>query len=165
MNSVKKPFIDKDSMGKNPFIANQIIKARQINRGKTIIIETNEGINMPIGELQDVNIVEEQSYTKLFHDVDFRDRLLQLKENELKLAIHIMYQIIPNEDFIWINIPLFMRKSQIRDRRLYQLALEGLIRYALLTPTTYKDTYWINPLIFFSGNRLKKYTDNIKLRV
>jgi hypothetical protein len=35
MNSVKKPFIDKDSMGKNPFIANQIIKARQIPKKYT----------------------------------------------------------------------------------------------------------------------------------
>jgi len=164
MNKKKRPEIDTENMGKNPFMANAVIKARAWDKETFILIKTEEGINIPTGKVNNSLLVEEQTFTKVYHDVDFRDRLLLLDEYSLKLATFIIYQLNPNEDFIWINSSLFMSKTKLRDSRIYELAVQSLIRYDIITPTMYKDTYWINPLIFFSGNRLKKYTNNVKVR-
>lgn len=164
MNKKIKPEIDKIKLGTNPFIVNQVIKARSFNREEHLLVKQSEGINLPFGEVKTAMLVEEQKYTKVYHDVDFRDILLLLDEYPLKLVLFIMYQINVNEDYVWINSRLFQDKTKLRDKRDYITALETLIRYGVLSPTIYKDVYWINPLIFFAGNRLHKYPNHLSIR-
>lgn len=164
MNKKTKPTIDSAKLGTNPFIVNQVIKARSFDKSSHVLIKTDEGINLPVGDIKTAMLVEEQTFTRVFHDVDFRNILLLLDELPLKLVLFVIYQIIPSEDYIWINSRLFQDKTKTRDKRDYIAALETLIRYGVLSPTIYKDVYWINPLIFFAGNRLQKYPNNLKVR-
>lgn len=163
MNVKKKPKIVQQDMGKNPFIVNQFIKARTFGKDKHYTIQTDEGVNLITGSLKTEMVLEEQSYTKIYHDVDFRDIMLRLKEKGLKLLIYIMYQINSNEDYIWINNTHFQQQTGYTKPE-YKEAVTELIRYSIITTTIYQEVYFINPMIFFSGNRLKKYPDNIQLR-
>lgn len=164
MNIKKKPDINEDKMGKNPFIANIFIKGRIYEKEESIIIRTEEGFNLPTGSFKNTIVVEEQSCTKLWHDVDFRNIILTMSPEATKLFIYIQYTLKPNEDYIWINSRLFQDCCKITKKQIYLNAVEELVRYGVITTTIYPDTYWINPLIIFSGNRLKKYPENIKYR-
>ena len=164
MNVKKKPDIDMKNLGRNPFIVNSEIKARSLNLGKKVIIQTDEGINLPAGSVNSLQVIEEQIYTKLYHDTDFRDICLRLNERGLKLVMYILYQLPANDDYIWINNVHFQDKCGYNKKTDYVEAVMELIRYGIITTTIYDDVYFINPLIFFCGNRLKKYPDNIKIR-
>lgn len=165
MNVKKRPDFEREDLGINPFIVNNYIKARSFNKETTVVIKTEEGINLPSGHINNNMLVEEQSSTKIYHDTQFRDRILGLDETCLKLLFFIMYQLKPNEDFIWINSRLFQNSARIRDKRKYTDAVSLLSRYGFIYLITgYTDLYWINPLVFFSGNRLKMYPDNLTIR-
>jgi hypothetical protein len=163
MNVKRKPDIIPENMGKNPFIVNEMIKARSFQKDKHFIMQTNDGVNYVSGDLKESMLVEEQSCTKLYHDTDYRNIILKLDSKALRLFMFIMYQINPNEDYIWINNTLYQNQSSSTKSE-YLEGLNYLIRYSIITTTIYPEVYFINPMIFFSGNRLKKYPDNIKVR-
>lgn len=163
MNVKRKPDIIIANMGKNPFIVNEMIKARSFQKEKHYTIQTDDGINLITGDLKESLLVEEQSCTKVFHDVDYRDIILRLDEYGLKLMFYIMYQINPNEDYIWINNVHYQKCTNLTKKQ-YVEGVQSLVRYSIITTTIYPEVYFINPMIFFSGNRLKKYPDNIKVR-
>ena len=165
MNKKKKPDFDIEKMGKNPFITNITLTGRCFDKEEQIVIQVDEGINIPSGSFKTKLVVEEQSCTKIWHDTTFRDILLGLKSIvSYKLFIHITHTIKPNEDFVWINSRLFQDKAGVVKKSDYINAVEELVRYGMITTTIYPDTYWINPLVIFSGNRLRKYPEHIKLR-
>lgn len=164
MNIKRKPNIIPANMGKNPFIVNEIIKARSFSKEKHYTIQTDDKINLVTGNLKEIMLVEEQHCTKLFHDVDYRNIILKLDENGMRLFLYIMYQINPNEDYVWINNTHYQSLTNVSKKQ-YLEGIQNLIRYSIITTTIYQEVYFINPMIFFSGNRLKKYPDNIKVRL
>lgn len=163
-NVKKKPDIDLEKMGNNPFMLNIQIKAKEFDKDEYLIVENSDGVNIPRGIVKNKVLFEDSSSTKIYHDKDFRKIILNLSYNALRLCKFIEYQLKPSEDFIWINNTMFMKETNIRKLSIYQESLEELIRYGVLSPTIYDSVYWTNSLIMFSGNRLRKYPENIKLR-
>ena len=56
----------------------------------------------------------------------------------------------------------FMEAASIKSRSTFYKAVDELIRYGFIIPTGKQGYYWINPFRFFTGNRLKKYSDRLK---
>ena len=63
------------------------------------------------------------------------------------------------------HLQRFMEENHIKSVNTYKTGLEELIRYNLLCPTSEakKGYYWINPRLFFCGNRPNKYPNNIEI--
>lgn len=162
MNTKKRPDIDVKLMGKNPFMTNIQIKARSFEKSETLV-KHEDGVNHPIGNVRNPVLVEEQVYTKIYHDVDYRDIILGLSEKTTKLYVYITYRIQPNEDYVWLNNVHFQDLMKYKKKQYLQCVYE-LVRYGIITPTIYPDTFFINPMIFFCGNRLKKYPENLSVR-
>lgn len=163
MNIKRKPDIDVIKMGKNPFIVNEIIKARSFSKDKHYTIQTEDGINCVTGQLKESMLVEEQTCTKIYHDTDYRNIIMTLDGEALRLLKYIEYTINSNEDYIWINNLLYQSCTG-KPKSQYIKSVQELVRYSIITTTIYPEVYFINPMIFFAGNRLKKYPDNIKVR-
>ncbi len=54
-----------------------------------------------------------------------------------------------------------MKEANITSINTYKKGLNDLIRYGVVSQTTIKDTFWINPEFFFKGSRTGKYPDKI----
>lgn len=162
MNAKRRPTIDENKLGINPFIVNEFIKARNFSKNIPLISQ-DDGINIPVGNYKQSNLVEDQDFTKVFHDKDYRAIIMNLSEKALKLYNFIIFTIRTGEDYIWINNTIFQNECSYRKKD-YILAVEELKRYGIITSTSYSETYFINPFIFFCGDRLKKYPNNIKIR-
>ena len=166
MNTKKKPTIDPDKIGANPFMFNKQnkIKVKTYRQGQKIIVESVDGMLIPSGTTSSVYALEQQPFTKVFHDPDFREMLMLLSPNALKLIIFIMYKLERNQDYVWVNSRLFQAEAMIKHKADYITAAEELNRYQIITPTMYTDTYWINPFLLFFGNRIKKYPDHLLIK-
>lgn len=158
MNIKKKPDIDKIAIGTNPFMVNSMIKVRTFTKSKNLNMQSPDKILT--ANLDEKIVVEYKTNTKIFHDTDYRNILLRINGNALKLFLFISYQIETNEDYIWLNSSLFSKSTGLSKKDMMK-AVNDLIKHGIITTTIYKDTYFINPLIMFSGDRLKKYPNNL----
>lgn len=79
------------------------------------------------------------------------------------LCWFIIYELNSQQDWLWINKERYMKESHV-SLNTYKAAVLELDRYGILQPTVYKDTYWVNPMFFFHGDRIKKYPSKIKER-
>lgn len=163
MNTRRKPVIDPSRLF-NPFINDQeSIKGRSWVTNKRVFTTDQEGNNLQIGSIANESEIEDQTYTRIYQDADYRQFILNLSYPATKLYVYLTFKLPRNQDYLWINTILFKRESSLDDDQ-YLLAVEELERYGVIAYTIYKDVYYINPLIFYCGNRLKKYTAHVKMR-
>ncbi len=50
-----------------------------------------------------------------------------------------------------------MSRAGIKSENTYKAGIDELVRYGFVVNTVLKSVYWINPAVFFCGNRLNKY--------
>lgn len=105
--------------------------------------------------------VDKTKKVTLYHCAYCKDNTIGLSDKALRLYTWIIMSIEPGMDYIQINQDYYMRKAGVKSINTYKDAVKELVRYSYIQATEYKTVFWINPNIFFSGNRLNKYPDNI----
>ena len=162
----KKPVINESKMGINPFVASLSGTMRVFKAKANILSEYADNMNIIVGTLQKVNVLEDAAYSKIYHETFWRDIILDLSPQATKLWIFILYNLEPNKDYFWVNKTFIADKLKLKNHRELQSLIDNeLERYALINGSTgIQDVYWINPSVVFCGNRLKKYPNNFKER-
>lgn len=162
----KRPVIDEKKLGINPFIASLNGTMRVFKAKENLLSEYADNMNIIIGTHQKVSIVEDAVFTKVYHETFWRDIILDLSPNAVKLWVYITYYLEPNKDYFWINKAFIVTKLNLKNQKeLQQLLDNELERYALINSRTgIENVYWINPSVLFCGNRLKKYPSQFKER-
>lgn len=160
-----KPNIDPTQLVTNPFSLsdNFTIKARAIDTSNEIISKQDLESGVSITQKARVTssfVAERESFTKLFINSSRRIHMMQLPPRALSLFLFIAYELTTGVDWLWINKGRYMDESEM-SLNTYKEAIKDLVRENVITPTVFLDTYWINPLLFFAGNRLKKYPDAV----
>lgn len=157
------PIFDLLDFENNPLIQSDFtILVRKFKDGSWTTSQDNGKL---IHELKAIEM-EQEKYTKLFnHDKHKRKAIAALSGASSKLLLWIMAEIDSSQDWIWINVKRYMSENYITDIRTYKSSVSELIRYIFITEVNsvkYKDTYWINPRLFFCGDRIKKYPNNLQ---
>lgn len=149
---------------KNPFITNFTIKtvSATVTSQVVDIKDISDGIILKKPtELVQHYIKDREDYAKLFTTPAYRLHVSCLDDHSKSLFLWIMFKLDYQVDFIEITYEKFKVENKTNSAY-YGKALKQLVEYGILTPTTYKAIYWINPFVFFKGDRLKKYPDNIE---
>ena len=105
--------------------------------------------------------LEKVKKTSIYHCESCKEITLGLSDKALRLYTWIYMSITPGKDFIRLNKELYMKRTNTKSINTYKAAIAELIRYCYITQTEYRTVYYINPNIFFSGNRLNKYPNRI----
>ena len=85
---------------------------------------------------------------------------MALSSRARDLFLWITYELDSGKDFLWINKVRYMKECTV-SLNTYKESILDLTTAGVITPTVYHDTYWINPLFFFNGDRIKKYQDKL----
>lgn len=101
--------------------------------------------------------------TRIYQTADFYDTVAKLSPRAHSLLLYIIYKLLPSKDYIQVNTEHYMNKNSISSINTYKEAKKELIRHSFIASTEYKTVFWINPNMFFNGNRLKKYKNNINV--
>ena len=102
--------------------------------------------------------------TKLY--VKSSNRLLLWTDCDIRtrdLWYWINYNLVPAQDYIWVNYVEYMKEAKCTSINTYKKALYELISVGLLAASQVRGVYWINPRFSFQGSRLNKYPDNIQV--
>ena len=155
----KQQEVDANKMIRNPLANDLCITATQrIDYGQMITDEDT-------GELvPSVSLIEKDRNVKIFYGKGCKEMVYNLSPGAKSLYLFVLYNLEPNQDWIQINSQWYMTKNSIKSINTYKEALKELCRYLFLSPTLdYKDVFWINPMLFFCGNRINKYPDKVKI--
>ncbi len=80
-----------------------------------------------------------------------------------RLLLWIMFEVKSPNDFLWINVPRYMKENRIEDRKTYRAAVTELSRYMIIhRHPKYKTVFWLNSRFFFAGSRVNKYPKHVK---
>lgn len=105
-------------------------------------------------------LFEGEEYAKLFTNAENRKLLSGLSPRGVHLLVWLMHKVIRKCDLIHIDRHKYMKEADISRQETYMHAIADLVMAKILYRyPLYSDLYFINPHVFFKGNRLLKYKD------
>lgn len=145
----KKPELTEEYVGKNPFSASLVVKARKL---KIHGGDNPQEIDLEYGE-----------YVKVFSDPHLRLAKSSLKFREAQLWDWLMYTIGSGMDVVWVDVDRYKKECGIKDYKTYRQAVVRLAAagWIAVCPKE-KNVFFINPAMAFKGSRIKKYPENIQ---
>lgn len=156
MNKYSKPKFNESDLGVNPFTSNLVIRVN-----KRVFKNTYSKVNGE--EKLKVADVEYDKFCKVFTDKPRREQMNALSARGKELLFWLMYQITSGKDYIWINRDMYMDELGISSENTFLTAVKDLIYHGIIGKTVVgKDVYWINPDIFFKGDRVYKFKDKLE---
>lgn len=153
----------------NPFIYSNKIDVFIKNYDETLVdlkdIPNNSKIanNPNITKMSKVFMIDQSHKVNIYMTPELRVIYMRLSEISHKILRYIEGIIRPGEDIVYINTNKFMDEALVKSRTTYAKGIEELCRYGFIAHYHKRGRYWINPLRFFNGDRIKKYINNINV--
>lgn len=154
-----RPEIDESKMGLNPFVGGYEIKL-EIPVRKLERKVTNKFDNPDVQEFY----LEVAPYTKLYEVAGGKEKMAKLPLRSKEMLLYILHYLESGQEYIWINRSEYMKMNGIKSVNTFKTAVEELSLRSYVCPhVKIKDLLWINPGLFFRGNRVDKYPNNLKI--
>jgi len=142
------------SLQNNPFTNNLKIVVNKLEDKTTY--QSTDGIL-----LHKEYYFEREPYIKLYNNTIHRKLIANLSGNGIKLLFWLMFRIKRNQDYIKIDKTAHLKENKINSINTYKSAIKEQQINLVICPAIIKDHYFINPCIFFAGNRIKYYPENV----
>lgn len=136
----------------------------------TALVSGDERIS--VGEIRRITTVDSEPFVKVF--TEELDRFFDLTPTALRITTILLQTLgkirIGEGDQVYLSeksISEAMEKAGIKPptTATYYRALEELIRKGFIAPSTQTPLFYINPAIFFNGDRIRFVTEIRKKRV
>jgi len=95
------------------------------------------------------------TYTKVFNKEI--DRMYDMSINGYKLLLYCIYNLQPNKDTIVLHPETCMKECKMKRTSYFAATKELKSRNIIKQKLKFNCEYYINPNIFFNGNRLRIY--------
>jgi hypothetical protein len=151
----KKPRINEDDLKSNPLVTDSF-KILVIELKDESLKKDKDGVWLPYARFADM-----EANTKVYRNPDYRKLVSYMSASGKSLYLWIIYEIEPGKDWLWVNKDRYMEENRVSSINTYKSAIKELCTHLIISPTLYKDTYWINPRIAYNGNRCWKYERNV----
>lgn len=155
MNEVKKPEIDIEKLGVNPFLSNLVIPvsavtmAGQWKRDK-------DGIMLPV----EVDL-DRDDMCRVYVGSGRRKQMAGLSARAKDLLLWVIYETETGCDYLWVNYRRYMKENGVKSYNTYITAVRELVGHSFIQLTIVQHVYWINPHLFFNGSRINKFPDKV----
>jgi hypothetical protein len=140
---------------RNPFLST--VRLTVFKSVKTLTTYEEGNINKVVSTTSQEIEWEKASFTKVYNDSSIINLYKELTPTACKLVIFIQLNLPKNIDIIDLRSNVCMEFLGV-SKATYYKSLQELIDNAIVTK--YKtNTYWINPVLIFNGDRIKYYKD------
>jgi hypothetical protein len=146
---------------KNPYIRD-LVQTIEIDSKKSFIGKTTQNlIDLDTGELlpQEVLVLGEKKFVdktqfmKVY--TEGVSRIFGLTKSEEKVLYNYIYQIVPKDkDWFMFQLGDCKEKTNLKSKSSIYTALKGLTNKQLICKAEFAGKYFINPTVFFNGNRI-----------
>lgn len=158
----RKPDYKDSDLGVNLYEVHLFVPvARAISANAFSPVEDRESGSSVL--LPAMHFVEQEKSVRVFVNSDKRKVICGLSDRACKLFLWIGYSLKPGDKSVWVNKKLAAKDCGFRDTRVVNGLLGDLHKANIICPTAVDGVYWINPSIFFNGNRIKHFPAAVKV--
>lgn len=158
MNENRKPSISNTLMGVNPFSNNLKIEVNRVTFEKQFSRD-KDGVWLPVEKELEID-----KSCRIYINREKRLLVLCLSARAKDLLMWIIYETEVSCEWIWINKKRYMAEVGVSSVNTYKGALVELIKSGYILSSVVKDTFWINPALFFNGSRVAAFPNNVKVK-
>ena len=149
--------VDESKLKRNPFSESlKIAVTRMVEPSKFM---DKDGVMQPVEYY-----IEREESVKIYYADGSKSLIQGLTPAGKVLYLFILYHLETGKDWFVLNRALFMSQTKTGSVNTLKKALIELQEQSVIVPTTQRDVYWINPKLFFCGNRVTKYKDNLVVK-
>lgn len=156
-------------LGINKFVEPLEIKAVRIESGAWIT-ETTKVKNTMTEEVTEVQItvphtfcIEQDKSVRIYNKSKNRKIRSSLSDKALRLLNWLELTIEPGKDYVYFNLELYKSENNLKADNTIKAALDELITKNIVALTKVKRYFWLNAEFSYSGNRLNKYPNKVKI--
>lgn len=153
-----KPNYNEAMLGINPFLDHLVIEVNSFEF-KHQYKKDKDGDLLPV-----VGEVEAERKTSLYVASEKRLRANKLSPRAKELYLWLLYEADNGKDYLWLNRVRYMKENDINSPTTYRSAINELISNGFVSRTVVGAVYWLNPALFFNGNRIVKFPKNLEHR-
>lgn len=110
--------------------------------------------------------VDEEQFAKIY--LSNFSAFFDLKPQAIKVFGYILNNLLPNKDFFYFNLEDCMNFTDYKSDTSIRIGLTNLLKNEIIARGKTDYIYFINPMVFFNGNRIsftKTYVKKKKLDV
>ncbi len=155
-------------VGKVRYESNPLITVREIVlKERTVKVgSARELVDTATGEVTNVNaiyqrkIVDSEKFAKIY--LDGLAKTFGLSKTALRVFQSILQICDKDTDSIWLNFMVAVKVDPELPERTFYRGLSELIKHEFVAHSDVPNKFWINPHLFFNGDRVKFITEYVK---
>ncbi len=105
--------------------------------------------------------IEKAKSTKVYKSAVHRDRMMDCSATAQRMLWFIVYEIGDTDDWVELDPEWYKEVSKAGSRNMYKKGKDELVRYGYISRTEHKNIYWVNPVLMFAGNRIRKFPNKV----
>ena len=156
------------AVGKVRYESNPLITVREIVlKERTVKVgSARELVDLSTGEVTNVNaiyqrkIVDSEKFAKIY--LDGLAKTFGLSKTALRVFQSILQICDEDTDSIWLNFMVAVKIDPELPERTFYRGLSELIKHEFVAHSDVPNKFWINPHLFFNGDRVKFITEYVK---
>ena len=153
----------KTKYDKNPLVVPRelVFKERTVKVGSA-----RELVDISTGEISNVNaiyqrkIVDSERFAKIY--LDGLAQTFNLSKTALRVFQIILKSCERDTDQIYLNFMLAVKIDDLMIERTYHRGLLELLKAGFIAYSDLPNKFWINPHLFFNGDRVKFITEYVR---
>ena len=130
------------------------------SRGVDNIVSNSEG--EVVGHTRFVRYVEvdEEKFAKIY--LSEFTAFWELSKTAIRVFTYVLQELLPNKDVVYIEVQGVMKLTGYKEEKSVYKGIAELVDAGIIARSKNHVKYFINPLIFFNGNRVTYATTYIK---
>lgn len=159
-----KPDIDESKLGKNPFVDHLVVTVSKLALKDQYTVDK---VKLDDGSIEKIYLpsfssAESDEMTRVYTCSTNRKELSVLSARAKELYMFLLYNVDYNKDWVWLNRAMYMKENKINAPNTFITARNELVTANVIQITVKKDVFHINPKYFFRGNRITKFSKQVK---
>lgn len=155
---------DRLKLVNNPFAYSMEIPVIKVYSDK--LFEKIPVPDLATGETEHVYLpsgyyAEQQQSVKIYYCTKCKNLIASMSDKAQRLYLHVLYHLEKKVDYFQLNKEDYMRKNNIKSNTTFLAAVEELVTFGVIGLTGYKSVFWVNPILFFPGDRVSRYPEQI----
>lgn len=140
-----------------------VFKERTVKVGSAReLVDTETGEVSNVNAIYQKKIVDEERFAKVY--LDGLSKTFGLTKSSQRVFQSILKLCEKDTDSIWLNFMVVSKTDPDIPESTFYRGMKELIKHGFLAYSDVPNKFWINPHLFFNGNRVKFITEYVRAK-